>query len=455
MWPPSLSPLDGRYADRLALQRRYFSEQALMEYRCKVELHYALALDQLGIFPALSKPERERLQDLLQNFGPEDYAAIKAIEARTRHDVKACEIFLRQRTGLSNPHLFHFALTSEDANNLAYALMLKDHHQAAVLPQAEQLLDKLAELAQAWAAIPFPARTHGQKASPTTAGKELAVFLHRLLRIYEQLKGFKFSGKLNGAVGNYSAMLAAFPQVDWMAFSDQFLEGLGLIPNWATTQIEDHDTFAFYFNWLRQWNNVVWDLNTDCWLYISRDLFSERSQADEVGSSTMPHKVNPINFENSEGNLSLANALLGALADKLSKSRMQRDLSDSTVQRNLGVALGHGYLALSETLKGLDKLQINADLCLKELQDSPELLAEPIQTMLKTAGIEDPYELLKKATRGKRPDREGLLALVRSLDLPAELLARIEALRPETYLGDALRICERVLQAYRKARGLA
>jgi adenylosuccinate lyase len=241
--------------------------------------------------------------------------------------------------------------------------MLKDHLEQAQLPQCRQLLAKLAQLVEQWKSIPFPARTHGQKASPSTAGKELAVFLHRLLRIYEQLSSFQFSGKLNGAVGNYSAMLAAFPEIDWMAFSDRFLADLGLTANYATTQIEDHDTFAFYFNWVRQWNNVVMDLDVDCWLYISRDLFSEKSNPDEVGSSTMPHKVNPINFENSEGNLSLSNALLVALSEKLTKSRMQRDLSDSTVQRNMGVALAHSYLAVSETLRGLEKLQINPQNC--------------------------------------------------------------------------------------------
>lgn len=445
----SISPLDGRYADRLQAQQRYFSEKALMEYRCKVELRYALALDQLGIFQPLDAQEKLRLEDALTHFSDEDYAHIKRIEQKTKHDVKACEIFLREKTGISNEHLFHFALTSEDANNLAYALMLKDHLEQAQLPQCRQLLAKLAQLVEQWKNIPFPARTHGQKASPSTAGKELAVFLHRLLRIYEPLSSFRFSGKLNGAVGNYSAMLAAFPEIDWMAFSDRFLADLGLTANYATTQIEDHDTFAFYFNWVRQWNNVVMDLDVDCWLYISRDLFSEKSNADEVGSSTMPHKVNPINFENSEGNLSLSNALLVALSEKLTKSRMQRDLSDSTVQRNMGVALAHSYLAVSETLRGLEKLQINPHNCLAELEQSPELLAEPIQTILKTVGVADPYDLLKKATRGQKVTQELLMNLVNGLDIPQAVKERIAALSPVSYVGDALRICERVLQHYR------
>ena len=444
----TISPLDGRYAERLEAQRAFFSEQALMYYRCKVEALYALALDDLALFAPMTKQERENLSSLIETFDQADYWAIKGIEAQTKHDVKACEIFLRQRSGLSNPHFLHFALTSEDANNLAYALMLQDHHQQVWLPQAQRVLAQLAHYTKVWAEQPFPARTHGQKASPTTAGKEMGVFLHRLLRVYRLLLGFQFRGKLNGAVGNYSAMLAAFPDIDWLSFSESFIQDLGLLPNWATTQIEDHDTFALYFNYLRQWNNIILDLDVDCWLYISRDLFVERSAAQEVGSSTMPHKVNPINFENSEGNLSLSNALLTAMSDKLSKSRMQRDLSDSTVQRNMGVALAHSYLAVEETLKGLAKLELQPENALAELQNSPELLAEPIQTMLKTAGIADPYDLLKQATRGKRPSHAMLMDLVDSLDLPSDLRQRIKALEVQTYLGDAVRIAKRIVEEY-------
>jgi len=279
----------------------------------------------------------------------------------------------------------------------------------------------------------------------------LAVYINRIVRIYKQLKTFTFSGKLNGAIGNYSAWLSAFPEYDWLNFSHKFLEQYGLEPNIATTQIEDHDTWATYFNLTRQINNIVMDLDVDCWLYISNDLFFEKSVEGEVGSSTMPHKVNPINFENSEGNLMLSNSLLGMMADKLCRSRMQRDLSDSTVQRNMGVALSHSYLAISETIRGLNKLQINEEKCLHDLEHSPELLAEPIQTILKTVGIEDPYTLLKKATRGQKPTRKMLMDLVDSLDIEDTLKARIHALTPQNYIGDGVRICELVLNVANEA----
>ncbi len=441
-----ISPLDSRYADRLERVAYYFSEEALMRSRCEVELRYVLALNKTGLFEALSKTELENINDCLSYFSDADYQRIKAIEGTTRHDVKACEIFLRERTQLQNENLLHFALTSEDVNNLAYTFLLRDYWKNTQMPQLKQLIEKLCALAERWKTIPFPCRTHGQKASPSTAGKELAVFINRLLRIYEQLKNFRFSGKINGAVGNYSAMLAAFPNYDWLSFAHQFLQQNQLTPNIATTQIEDHDTWATYFNLTRQVNNIVMDLDTDCWLYISYDLFSEKANANEVGSSTMPHKVNPINFENSEGNLSIANSLLTLLSDKLCRSRMQRDLSDSTVQRNIGVAMGHGYLAIAETMRGLDKLQINEQRCLNELADSPELLTEPIQTILKTVGIKDPYTLLKNASRGQRPSRQSLLDLVNTLPIDAAVKQRIEQLTPANYIGDAVRICDLVLQ---------
>lgn len=441
-----ISPVDGRYADRLGAHQHYFSEFALMRARCEVELRYILALDEAGIFEALSEAEKERINDAIQHFSAEDYAQIKAIEATTRHDVKACEIFLRSRTQLANPNLIHFALTSEDVNNLAYNILLRDYLQQTQLPQLYAVMQKLCDLAEEWRAEPFPTRTHGQKASPSTAGKELAVFINRLSRYVERLQNFKFSGKLNGAVGNFSAMLAAVPEVDWMQFSQTFIESLGLDFNLCTTQIEDHDRFAEYFNLCRQINNIVADLDTDCWLYISYELFSERTKAGEVGSSTMPHKVNPINFENSEGNIAIANSLLGMMSDKLPRSRMQRDLSDSTVQRNIGVALAHAYLAISETLRGLDKLQLNRHICLAALDDSPELLAEPVQTMLKLVGIDDPYTLLKNHTRGRKVSRQDLLSLVDTLDIPEALRHQIQALHPATYVGDAARICDAVIQ---------
>ena len=442
----AISPLDGRYAQRLSHLSAYFSEFALMRSRCRVELLYVLALDHTRLFAPLSSGEKERIAAALDLFSEQDYKRIKAIEAVTRHDVKACEMFLRDKVKLADNNLIHFGLTSEDVNNLAYNLLLKEYLEQKHLPQLRKLLNLLCDLAERWKSIPFPARTHGQKASPTTAGKEIAVFLHRLHRQYLKLKAFRFSGKLNGAVGNFSAMLAAFPEYDWRQFSADFVQSLGLLVNIATTQIEDHDTWAEYFNITRQINNIVIDLDQDFWQYIAHELFYERTTAEEVGSSTMPHKVNPINFENSEGNLLLSNSLLAMLADKLCRSRMQRDLSDSTVTRNIGVALSHAFLAVEETLRGLQKVEINAEKCRADLNDSPELLAEPIQTILKTAGIEDPYTLLKEHTRGRKITREALTALIDNLDIDDALKQRMHALEVADYIGDAVRICDDVLQ---------
>lgn len=441
----AVSPLDGRYSSKLDKHGDFFSEYALMYYRCKVELLYILALDKTGLFEPLNDSEKENIQNCIDHFSDADYQRIKEIEAVTKHDVKACEIFLRERTQLRNVHLIHFALTSEDANNLAYTFMLKDYLEQSQLPQIKLLLEKLLGLAENWKSIPFPCRTHGQKASPSTAGKEIAVFINRILRIYEDLQNFKFYGKLGGAVGNYSAMLAAFPNFDWLTFCHNFMEEQDIIPNIATTQIEDHDTWAAYFDLTRRLNNIVMDLDVDCWLYISYELFFEKSKANEVGSSTMPHKVNPINFENSEGNLMLANGMLTVLSDKLCRSRMQRDLSDSTVERNMGVALAYSYIALVETMRGLDKLQLNEEKCRQELNDSPELLAEPIQTILKTVGVDDPYTLLKQASRGKKPSKESLVELVNSLDISPKLKSYCNDLESINYIGDAVRICDLVM----------
>jgi len=447
----AISPLDGRYAGKLVPHRNYFSEKGLMYYRCKVELLYVLALDEAGLFEPLNATEKANIQDCIDNFTDKDYQRIKEIESVTNHDVKACEIFLRERTGLRDVNMLHFALTSEDANNLAYTFMLKDYLEAQHLPQIEEVLNKLIDLAEAWKNIPFPCRTHGQKASPSTAGKEIAVFINRITRIYKELKNFTFLGKINGAVGNYSAMLAAFPDFDWLNFAHDFLRQQGLEPNLATTQIEDHDTYATYFNWTRQINNISIDLDVDCWLYISKDLFSEKVKAGEVGSSTMPHKVNPINFENSEGNLMLANSMLTFLSDKLCRSRMQRDLSDSTVQRNMGSALSYSSLGMTELMRGLNKLKINEKNCRQELADSPELLTEPIQTILKIVGVDDPYTLLKKVSRGQKPTREMLMELVKGLEIDQAVKDRIYKWEAVDYVGDAVRICDLTIEAAREA----
>jgi adenylosuccinate lyase len=442
----AISPLDGRYAGKLVPHREYFSEKGLMYYRCKVELLYVLALDDAELFEPLNEKEKANIQDCIDNFTDDDYKRIKEIESVTNHDVKACEIFLRERTQMRDVNMLHFALTSEDVNNLAYNFMLKDYLEEQHLPQVESVLNKLIKLAEQWKKIPFPCRTHGQKASPSTAGKEFAVFINRITRIYKELKNFTFLGKINGAVGNYSAMLSAFPDFDWLTFAHDFLQKHGLEPNICTTQIEDHDTFGTYFNWTRQLNNIVVDLDVDCWLYISKSLFSEKVKAGEVGSSTMPHKVNPINFENSEGNMMLANSMLGFLTDKLSRSRMQRDLSDSTVQRNMGSALAYSSLGITELMRGLNKLQINENVCRTELDDSPELLTEPIQTILKIEGVDDPYTLLKKVSRGQKPTREMLMELVRGLDINQKTKDRIYKLESVDYIGDAVRICDLVIK---------
>ncbi|HEY3446736.1 MAG TPA: adenylosuccinate lyase [Myxococcales bacterium] len=451
----ALGPLDGRYRDRLEPVAACFSELALMRARCEVELDYLLALDETGLLPKLEPAERTAVDALRQVFGHEDYERIKALEKDTRHDVKACELFLREKLALRHPNHLHFGLTSEDVNNLAYTSMLEAYRSREQLPQLDRLLDRLAALAERFKAVPFPTRTHGQRATPSTLGKELGVFLWRLVRLRRKLAAHRFYGKLGGATGNHAAMIAVFPAFDWLGFARRFVEERrGLAFNLATTQIEDHDSWAEYFNLTRQVNNVLLDLDQDVWMYLSLGLLREETVKGEVGSSTMPHKVNPIRFENSEGNLSLANALLVELSNKLCRSRMQRDLSDSTVERNMGVALGHGHLAAGETLAGLERLGVDEARCRAELEASPELLAEPMQTILRAAGlVGDPYELLKVATRGQTVTRAGLDVLVDSLNVDAAVKTRLRALRVTEYVGASQRICEEVVAEARKELG--
>ncbi len=450
----ALSPLDGRYRERLEPVAACFSELALMRARCEVELDYLLALDETGLLPRLEPEERTAIESLRQVFGQEDYERIKALEKDTRHDVRAVELFLRERLALRHPSHLHFGLTSEDVNNLAHTAMLEAYRSREQLPQLDRLLDRLASLAERFKATPFPTRTHGQRATPSTLGKELGVFLWRLVRLRRKLAAHRFYGKLGGATGNYAAMIAVFPAFDWLGFARRFVERRGLAFNLATTQIEDHDSWAEYFNLTRQVNNVLLDLDQDVWTYLALGLLKEEAARGEVGSSTMPHKVNPIRFENSEGNLSLANALLAELSNKLCRSRMQRDLSDSTVERNIGVALGHGYLAASETLAGLGRLGVDEARCRAELEGSPELLAEPMQTILRAAGLSgDAYELLKAATRGQQVTRASLEELVDSLDVDAAVKTRLRALRVPEYVGASQRICEEVVAEARKELG--
>lgn len=436
-----ISPLDGRYAGRLAHLGSYFSEFALMRYRCRVELLYLKAL-QGGPFPELSVEEIGRIDDALANFSDEDYRKIKQVERTTNHDVKACELFLADHLRLRHPEMIHFGLTSEDVNNLAYSLLLKDFVADEQLAAVETLARELLSLALTWKEVPFPAHTHGQPASPTTAGKEISVFLFRLVRQLKQLSELRFTGKFNGATGNLSAMVAAAPDIDWLAFTIDFVESLGLEANPVTTQIEDHDRWCEYFDLVRRLNNIVIDLDTDFWEYISRGYLVQKPKEGEVGSSTMPHKVNPINFENSEGNLALSNSLLYTLSDRLSGSRMQRDLSDSTVERNMGVALAHSILALGETVAGLKKVSLDANACLTAIRANPGLLAEPFQTILRTAGVTDAYDQLKSLTRGRQPTLADFHSLADSLPLPSHVGERLKNLEAGSYLGDAVRIAE-------------
>ena len=444
-----ISPLDGRYKDRLNGLGDHFSEFALMRTRCEIELRYLLALEESGLFPRFDPEEREAIENGLSSFSADDFARIKEIEKGIGHDVKACEVFLRETLKLRSPNMIHFGLTSEDVNNLAYGLTLTRYRDRIQLPQLRTLIETLLDLVERWKEIPFPARTHGRPASPTTAGKEMAVFLSRLLRQAERLEGFRFRGKLNGASGNYSALHAAFPDYDWEGFAERFVSGLGLEPNPATTQVEDGDHLAEYFGIVTRINTIVLDLDLDMWEYISRGEIVQIADPDEVGSSTMPHKVNPIDFENSEGNVAIANALLEALSAELPKSRMQRDLSGSTVRRNIGAALAHSYLAIGEAVRGLKRIDIDREAASGAITAHPEVLTEAYQTILRAEGYEDPYELFREATRGKRVSLAELHRLIEGLKIKAGLKDRLRKLEPTGYTGLAGRIAADVARRAR------
>ncbi|MFA6458331.1 MAG: adenylosuccinate lyase [Patescibacteria group bacterium] len=440
----SLSPLDGRYAAKVAVLRPYFSEFALMKYRTVVELKYLEALgDEAKIreVAKFSAAERKLVDQMLLNFSGKDAAEIKQIEATTNHDVKAVEYFLQrklEKTSLRKRIPFlHFALTSEDVNNLAYALMVRDAGKYEILPELKKLHAEILRRAKNWKNLPMLARTHGQPATPTTLGKEFFVFAKRLERKITQLSKQEILGKLNGATGTFAAHAIAFPEVNWESFSQKFIRKLGLTPNLATTQIESHDWIAEVCDELRGVNNILTDLARDIWNYISWGFFKLQKKEGEVGSSTMPHKINPIDFENAEGNFGLANALLGFLSDKLPISRMQRDLTDSTVLRNLGVAVGHAFLGWQSLTKGLGKLEVNRPKILADLEANPEVLAEAIQTILRKNGDASAYEKLKKLTRGEQLSVELIHEFVQNLDIPAADKKRLLALTPEKYVGIA------------------
>ena len=448
----ALSPLDGRYAGKLAAVRHIFSEAGLMRERVRVECAWFLALAAGPAAPSLAKLPRaawDLLGALAKDPSSTDVAAIKQIETRTNHDVKAVEIWLRnelESRGAAPAALewLHFACTSEDINNLAYALMLKSARTTVLLPMLDAVGELLHTLAQRHAAAPMLARTHGQTATPTTVGKELANVAARLQAQRAGIERVGILGKMNGAVGNFNAHVVALPQVDWPEFSARFVESLGLASNPYTTQIEPHDWIAEYCHALMRANTLLLDLARDLWTYISLGYFKQRIVEGEVGSSTMPHKVNPIDFENAEGNLGLANALLGHFADKLPVSRMQRDLTDSTVLRNVGVAIGHSALSYGSLRIGLGKIELDAVRVAEDLDRAWEVLGEAVQTVMRAHGIPDAYDRLKSFTRGRTIDKESMREFIASLDLPEPAKDRLLRLEPATYLGLAPVLARRV-----------
>ena len=448
----ALSPLDGRYQTKLDALRPYFSEYALIKHRAWVEVEWLKALAAAKELAEISPFSAETIAELNQaiaNFSEADASQVKAIEARTNHDVKALEYWLKEKFD-GNPEVkkasefIHFACTSEDINNLSHGLMLKSARDAVMLPFLADLMARLGELSQQLADQPMLSRTHGQTASPTTMGKELANVLYRLQRQQKQLQSNDILGKINGAVGNFNAHLSAYPHFDWERFAKQFVESLGLTYNPMTIQIEPHDYMAELYDTLARINTILIDLNRDIWGYISVGYFKQKVKAGEIGSSTMPHKVNPIDFENSEGNLGLANAVLRHMAEKLPISRWQRDLTDSTVLRNMGVAFGYTLLGYDSCLRGLNKLEVNPEKLAQDLDASWEVLAEPIQTVMRRYGIENPYEQLKELTRGKGGiNKASLHTFISGLNIPADAKQALLEMTPASYIGKAVELAKR------------
>ncbi len=449
----ALSPLDGRYQSKVEPLRRYFSEFALIRYRVQVEIAWfkALSNEQTLIeIPAFSIEAHIQLDDLAANFSVTDGEAVKAIEATTNHDVKAVEYWLKERLSgntevVKVSEFIHFACTSEDINNLSHGLMLKGSRDQVMLPALAKIIATLVDLSHQLADVPLLARTHGQPATPTTLGKEIANVVYRLQRGYQQIESVKILGKINGAVGNYNAHLATYPELDWAQFSQKFVENIGLEFNPYTTQIEPHDAIAELFDAYARVNTILLDLDRDIWGYISLGYFKQKTKANEVGSSTMPHKVNPIDFENSEGNLGIANALLRHLSEKLPISRWQRDLTDSTVLRNMGVGLGHTLLAYDSCAKGLGKLEVNSARLMADMNTAWEVLAEPIQTAMRRYGVSNPYEQLKALTRGKGGiTKETLHQFIETLDIPASAKKDLLQMTPQSYIGKATELAREI-----------
>jgi len=449
----ALSPLDGRYGSKTAPLRDFFSEYALIKTRVIVEIEWLKALaaePAIAEVPAFSAAAIGLLDGIADSFSVPDAERVKAIEATTNHDVKAVEYFLKEKTKdnaeiAAVSEFIHFACTSEDINNLSHGLMLKGARDGVLLPALEKLIARLTDLAHEHAALPMLSRTHGQPASPTTVGKELANVVYRLRRAYIALGDIDILGKINGAVGNYNAHLSAYPELDWEDFARSFVMDLGLSFNPYTIQIEPHDAMAELFDAIARTNTILIDLNRDVWGYISLGYFKQKVKAGEVGSSTMPHKVNPIDFENSEGNLGLANAMLRHLAEKLPISRWQRDLTDSTVLRNMGVGFGYSLLAYESCLRGLGKLEANPMALAADLDTSWDVLAEPIQTVMRRYGVANPYEQLKELTRGKGGiTRESLHAFIDGLTIPAAEKTRLKTMTPATYIGVAAELARQI-----------
>ena len=448
----ALSPLDGRYAAKVAGLRHHFSEFGLIRNRVRVEIEWLkklAAAPEIAECPAFSAKTIAELDSVLTNFSEQDGEAIKAIEARTNHDVKAMEYWLKEKLAgnsevMAVREFIHFACTSADINNVAHALMLSEAIATTLLPAIDHTIEQFRSRAHALAALPMLAHTHGQNATPTTLGKEMANIAARLIRARRNIAAVSLTAKFNGAVGNYNAHLAAYPELDWETFNRQFIESFGLEFNPYTIQIEPHDAMAELFDAIARFNTILLDANRDIWQYISLGYFKQRLKDGEVGSSTMPHKVNPIDFENSEGNLGLANALLRHLAEKLPVSRLQRDLSDSTVLRNLGVAFGYTLLALDSTLRGLNKLEADPQRLADDLDKAWELLAEPVQTVMRLYGVENPYEQLKELTRGKGIEPAALREFILALAIPEDAKQRLLEMTPTSYLGLAAELARRI-----------
>ena len=440
----NISPLDGRYSKSIETLSDYFSESALIKYRIKVEIEYLIHLSrqkEVKELDPISDKDIKRFQKIYNSFSIEDAKRVKAIEVDTNHDVKAVEYFIREKLEKMNKKRLypwiHFALTSEDVNNLSYSLMWQDGMRNVFLPEFHEVIKKLNTIAKQFSTTAMLSLTHGQSATPTTFGKELAVFVHRLNRQFEQMKKQQLQGKFGGATGTWAAHYTAYPKMDWLNFSKKFIRELGLDPNLVTTQIEPHDSVVESYHSMIRVNNILIDLCRDIWSYVSRGILKQKRVPGEVGSSTMPHKINPIQFENAEGNLGLANSILGHLSNKLPISRMQRDLTDSTTLRNQGIAMGYSYLACKNILKGLKRITVNKPGMKRELNSHWEVLAEAVQTVLRKSGSDNAYEQLKNMTQGETVTSESIIDFVKLLRIPEEDKKRLSELTPEEYIGIA------------------